>query len=373
MKDSLTRRRVRGLHSKLLAWYARSSRDLPWRRARSPYAIWVSEVMLQQTRVETVVPYYARFLDAFPSVQALADAPESDVLHAWSGLGYYRRARMLHEAARQIERERAGRFPESAAELMTLKGVGRYTAGAVASIAYGEAVPIVDGNVGRVLARWFALDVDVKRGPGLARVWDLAGRLVAPSDPSSWNQALMELGATLCVPRAPLCSSCPVRAECDGYAAGLASELPRRSAKKPALLWRRTGFVVEGKGTVLLGRRLSDGLFGGMWEPPHADEDGETAAGPAILAFAGEGLMRRGIVKHVLSHRRIEMTVYGGDAQGDLLRELRARLTGYETLVLVRRGELDGLALTSLARKVLAAGDATKAKVSVPASAARSR
>jgi A/G-specific adenine glycosylase len=359
MKGAVPRRRIRDLHSKLLAWYARCSRDLPWRKTRSAYAIWVSEVMLQQTRVETVVPYYERFLDAFPSVQALADARESDVLRAWSGLGYYRRARMLHEAARQIERERSGRFPESAAELLTLRGIGRYTAGAIASIAYGEAVPLVDGNVARVLARLFFIDADVKRGPGLARVWDLAGELVAPGDPSSWNQALMELGATVCVPRAPLCPSCPVRAECEGYAAGLAPDLPRASAKKAPLLWRRVGFVVEGKGTVLLGRRPVDGLFGGMWEPPHADEDGVVAAAQGILAFAGTRLVRLGVVKHVLSHRRIEMTVYGGVARRDLVRELRARLIGYETLAFVPRGELDARPLTALARKVLLAGGVT--------------
>jgi A/G-specific adenine glycosylase len=314
--------------------------------------------MLQQTRVETVVPYYERFIAAFPSVQALAEAPESDVLRAWSGLGYYRRARMLHEAARQIERKRAGRFPESALELLTLAGIGRYTAGAVASIAYGEAVPLVDGNVARVLARLFAVEADVKRGAGLARVWELAGMLVAPDDPSSWNQALMELGATICVPKAPRCLLCPVRAECEGYAAGLAGELPRTSAKKPPTLWRRVGFVVQGKHTVLLGQRVSDGLFGGMWEPPHADEEGPGAAGPGVLAFAGARLTSVGTVKHVLSHRRIEMTVYQGAAHRDLVAELRARLSGYETLALVRRDEIEGRALTALARKVLAKGGA---------------
>jgi A/G-specific adenine glycosylase len=314
--------------------------------------------MLQQTRVETVVPYYERFLEAFPSVQELADAPESAVLRLWSGLGYYRRARMLHEAARQIERERAGRFPGSASELLSLSGIGRYTAGAVASIAYGEAVPIVDGNVARVLARVFAVKADVKRGPGLARVWDLAGMLVAPGDASNWNQALMELGATICVPKTPRCDSCPVRRQCEGYAAGLVATLPRASAKKPPRLWRRVGFVVRGKGTVLLGQRLRDGLFGGMWEPPHADEEGADALGPEMLAFAGKRLERVGVVTHVLSHRRIEMTVYRGVARRDLVAKLRARLVGYETFTLVPIRELEGRALTTLARKVLAAGGA---------------
>jgi A/G-specific adenine glycosylase len=354
MRVGVPKARVRDLQSKLLSWFARSARDLPWRKTRSPYAIWVSEVMLQQTRVETVVPYYLRFIDAFPSVQALADAPESDVLRAWSGLGYYRRARMLHEGARQIERDRAGRFPSSASELLTLKGVGRYTAGAVASIAYGEAVPLVDGNVARVLARLFAIDADVKRGPGLAHVWELAGMLVAPDDPSSWNQALMELGATVCVPKDPKCGACPVNRECTAYARGLTSELPRMGARRAPVSWRRVGFVVEKKGTVLLGQRLREGLFGGMWEPPHAGAEGPDAEGPGILAFAGKRLTETGVVKHVLSHRRIEMTVYRGVAQKDLVAELRARLVGYEKLTLVRQGELESFALTTLARKVLA-------------------
>src|SRR5438067_2905200 len=178
--------RKRLLGAPLLTWYRGVARDLPWRRTRDGYAIWVSEIMLQQTRVDTVVPYYGRFLEAFPTVRALADAPVDDVLAAWSGLGYYRRARMLHEAARTIAEGPA--FPATAESLARVKGIGRYTAGAVASIAFGEATPLVDGNVARVLARVFAVEDDVKSARGVARMWELATALVHDEDAGGWNQ-----------------------------------------------------------------------------------------------------------------------------------------------------------------------------------------
>jgi len=196
----------------LLRWYRAHRRDLPWRRTRDPYAIWVSEVMLQQTRVETVVPYYERFLRAFPTPAALAEADASQVLAMWSGLGYYRRARLLHQGARAV----AGRpMPTSARELLTVPGIGRYTAGAIASIAHGEVAPLVDGNVARVIARLFALREDVSHGAGRERVWSLAAELLAEpdasADPGAFNQSLMELGARICVPREPRCSACPLQ------------------------------------------------------------------------------------------------------------------------------------------------------------------
>jgi A/G-specific adenine glycosylase len=186
---------VRFLRQSLLAWYARAKRDLPWRRTRDPYAIWLSEVMLQQTRVETVVPYFERFLARWPTVSSLAEAPIDEVLAAWSGLGYYRRARMLHSGARAIAD--ASAFPSNAEGLARVPGIGRYTAGAVASIAYGEAAPLVDGNVARVFARIFAMEEDLRSTRAVKRLWALATTLVDPRDPGSWNQALMELGAEL--------------------------------------------------------------------------------------------------------------------------------------------------------------------------------
>jgi A/G-specific adenine glycosylase len=186
------------LQDRLLEWYAACRRDLPWRRTRDPYAIWVSEVMLQQTRVETVIPRYERFLSRFPTVLALAEAPADDVLAAWSGLGYYRRARLLHEGARELVRGSVrGEMPSRRDDLLQVRGIGRYTAGAIASIAFSEPVGLVDGNVARVLARLFAIDDDMRRSAGVRRAQALADAIVARRDPSAWNQALMELGATV--------------------------------------------------------------------------------------------------------------------------------------------------------------------------------
>jgi len=326
---------------------------LPWRRTRDPYAIWLSEVMLQQTRVETVIPYYVRFLAAYPTVLALAEAPLEDVFVQWSGLGYYRRARMLHEAASRILRERGGQFPTSAADLRSLPGVGRYTAGAVASIAWGEPVPVVDGNVARVLSRLFALDADARTPAGARRLWELAGSLVAAEDPSSWNQALMELGATTCLPQKPRCSECPVRVECLARARGLAEELPRVRAKKAPRAVRALGLVLRGRRGVLLGRRVPGGLFGGMWEPPHVDEGAAGVDRRHLVAAAGPRVRRVGEVTHVLSHRRIEMTVLAGPSNVALVKRLRA-WPQYDELAWVPVSELGARALTTLARKVLA-------------------
>jgi A/G-specific adenine glycosylase len=341
---------------KLLAWYARARRDLPWRRTRDPYAIWVSEVMLQQTRVETVLPYYERFLSALPSVRALAEAPLGDILLLWSGLGYYRRARMLHAAAQDVERERGGILPRTAAELLGIRGIGRYTAGAVASIAWGEAVAVVDGNVARVLARLFAIDADLGKGPGLKRIWALADSLVVREDASSWNQALMELGAVTCTPRRPQCASCPVECECQARARGLTEELPRARVRKAPELVRRVGFVLESKGRILLARRPEGGLFGGMWEPPHANE-GEVSRAARNLVDKTKGRVRRaGFLTHVLSHRRIEMTVFAGEvgrAPPDLLADV---LPDYEAFEWAPSGKLHKRPLTTLAEKILRVG-----------------
>ncbi|HVJ89394.1 MAG TPA: A/G-specific adenine glycosylase, partial [Labilithrix sp.] len=215
------------LHQALLAWYAAERRDLPWRRTRDPWAIWVSEIMLQQTRVETVKPYFERFMQRFPTPLALAEAPEDQVLAAWSGLGYYRRARMLHAGARVVA-QRSG-MPADRDGLLELPGIGRYTAGAIASIAYGERVGLVDGNVARVFARIFAIDDDMKRA-GMRRAEQLAEELVPERAPGDWNQALMELGATICTPRAPSCERCPVFRSCRAHAEKRVEELAHAAA-----------------------------------------------------------------------------------------------------------------------------------------------
>ncbi len=357
------------LHAKLLAWYARSRRDLPWRRTRDPYSVWLSEVMLQQTRVETVIPYYERFLARWPTVHALAEAPESDVLAAWSGLGYYRRARMLHEGARAIAAARA--FPATAQDLGRVKGIGRYTAGAVASIAFGEAAPLVDGNVARVLARVFAMGDDVKSARGTARLWALATALVHGEDPGAWNQALMELGATVCAPREPRCLLCPIHAECTGRARGLERELPRAAPKAKPRVQARWAVVAtradEGGGAVLLARRARDARFGGLWEPPSIDrEPDESEADDAdargaiarLRALTGarfRDVERAGDVVHVLSHRRLETAVLRATLVS--LGPPRFDKSDYEEVEVVPVATLASRGVSTLARKILDAAN----------------
>ncbi len=352
---------VRFLRQSLLAWYARAKRDLPWRRTRDPYAIWLSEVMLQQTRVETVVPYFERFLARWPTVSSLAEAPIDEVLAAWSGLGYYRRARMLHSGARAIAD--ASAFPSNAEGLARVPGIGRYTAGAVASIAYGEAAPLVDGNVARVFARIFAMEEDLRSTRAVKRLWALATTLVDPRDPGSWNQALMELGATVCTPREPSCASCPVREACRARSRGLEGTLPRMKTKAPPRLQRRWALLLATRDDhVLLGQRHIEARFGGLWEPPMLDVASEQEtldqAAARLAALAGtemSGAVRAGHVTHVLSHRRLEVSVLRARARTSRLIADRAAAEGeYATFAFVDPRGLADRGISTLARKVLA-------------------
>jgi len=301
------------LRAALLEWYAREKRDLPWRKTRDPYAIWLSETMLQQTRVETATPYYERFLRELPTLKELAEASEQQVLALWSGLGYYRRARMLHAAAKVVASTHEGRLPSHVEELRQLDGIGPYTAGAVASIAFGRRAAVVDGNVARVLARLFAVQDDVKSSRGLARLWKLAHDLLPDGDghPGDWNQALMELGATVCHPGQPSCSTCPVHAHCVSRARGIERMLPRSSPKGPPVAMRRVAIVLSSPSRVLVARRRVGALFGGLWEPPST----AGAAGPLAsrLGVDLRDLEPMGEVIHVLSHRRMRVRVLCGN------------------------------------------------------------
>lgn len=255
---------IRALRAALLEHYDRTRRDLPWRHESDPYRIWVSEVMLQQTRVETVVPYYRRWLGLFPDLESLARASRDDVLRAWQGLGYYRRARNLHAGARMVHEERGGVLPSDYDGLRALPGVGEYTAGAVASIAFGQSVPAVDGNVKRVLARLF--DEPRPRAGWLRRA---AAELLDPSRPGDWNQALMELGATVCTPRSPSCGACPWESLCAARAADTQEDRPESGPARavPSQVFV-TAVVADGGGRVLVERRPEGGLLGGMWSFP---------------------------------------------------------------------------------------------------------
>ena len=260
------------LRRRLLAWFHARKRALPWRATRDPYRIWISEVMLQQTRVAAVLPYYERFLKLFPNVRALARAREDEVLEAWAGLGYYSRARNLQRAARQIVRNHAGRFPRRREDALELPGVGRYTAAAVLSIAYGAPLAVLDGNVARVLARLAAVRGDLRQPKRWRQLEDAAQRLLVPRAAGAWNQALMELGATVCTPRAPACPECPLECFCRARALGVQEKLPEKRVKRPPENVRLAAAVLlDPLRRTLLVRPLDgagNALFSRMWQFP---------------------------------------------------------------------------------------------------------
>ncbi len=264
----------------LLHWYAAHQRTLPWRGTRDPYRVWVSEIMLQQTQVETVIPYYRRWLARFPTVRALAVAPQSEVLALWEGLGYYARARNLHRAAQQIVNEHRGRMPHTLAGLRALPGIGRYTAAAIASIAFEVDAAVLDGNVKRVLARVFDFRDDVKSPRGEKKLWEIADSLVPAGRAGDYNQALMDLGATLCAPRAPRCDICPLRSLCTARQLGVQLERPVTRPRAP--IPQRVGAVgvIRKPGRVLIAQRPAHKLLGGLWAFP----GGECVEGESLTA-----------------------------------------------------------------------------------------
>src|SRR5205823_2577132 len=256
------------VRTRLLAWYAANRRDLPWRRTRDPYRILVAEYLLQRTRIASGRPYYERFIARFPTARDLAAASLDDVLAVWEGLGFYGRARNLHAAARAIAERHGAQVPRSYQELLDLPGIGPYTAGAVASIAFGIPVPAVDGNVTRVIARLFRIRADVTEGVTGRRILEIAARLVSPEDPGAFNQAMMELGATICTPTSPACDRCPLETLCLARAAGEERTIPLASRPGPPRAVPVAFALVESKGRVLLVRRERGELLAGLWALP---------------------------------------------------------------------------------------------------------
>jgi A/G-specific adenine glycosylase len=252
----------------LLRWYAVNARSLPWRGLNNPYATWVSEIMLQQTRVETVIPYFERWMKLFPTIDALAAAPLGDILAAWEGLGYYGRARNLHEAARIVVSHFGGQLPRDLRKLRSLPGIGRYTAGAIASIAFGLDVPALDGNIRRVLSRLFDISEPVQSPAGEKILWELAGANLPPGQAGDYNQALMELGALICTPRSPDCGHCPLSAQCKSFQSGNQEFRPVLRARTAIPHHTVTAAVIQREGKVLITQRPLDGLLGGLWEFP---------------------------------------------------------------------------------------------------------
>lgn len=260
--------RLRRFAERVADWFRKDPRPLPWRDGYDPYRVLVSEFMLQQTQVETVIPYFHRFLVRFPSLTALAEASEDDVLLAWAGLGYYSRARNLHRAARRIREAHGGRVPEDPQSLVDLPGVGRYTAGAIASIAFNRPAGLVDGNVERVLARHFAIGDDIRTAAAKKRFWAIAERLVHFAEPRCVNQGLMELGAVICTPRNPRCAACPLKRSCAARKAQNPEDYPANPGRTPTTIAHEALVLVIRGGRVLLGQRRAGGTYAGMWDLP---------------------------------------------------------------------------------------------------------
>ncbi len=301
----------------LLNWYAKNARDLPWRRHRDPYAIWVAEIMLQQTRVETVIPYYEHWMARFPSIQALAQADIDDVLHLWEGLGYYRRAHHLHQAAIQIVSQYDGQLPETHRELRSLPGVGDYTAAAIAALAFGIDVIAVDGNLRRVIARLLDLEIDPRQTEGARRIRAWAETLLPAGQASAFNQGLMDLGATICLPHSPRCADCPLTNWCQAYEHGTQPLRPLKAPRQPTPHHHAAAGILFNEGLVLIGRRPEQKLLGGLWEFPGGKlDEGESLEQClkreleeelAVLVKVGEKL---GVFDHAYTHFSITVHVF---------------------------------------------------------------
>ncbi|MBY0522585.1 MAG: A/G-specific adenine glycosylase [Gemmataceae bacterium] len=306
------------LHRRLLRWFAENQRALPWRHDRDPYRIWVSEVMLQQTQVATVVPYFERFLAAFPTLQALAAADEQDVLRLWEGLGYYRRARDLHRAARQLVLEHNGDLPDDPDVWRGLSGVGRYMVGAILSQAFDRRLPIVEANSLRVLCRFFGQTGDPRRGPGQRWLWETAEDILPRTRVGEFNQAVMELGALVCTPAKPRCGKCPLASMCVARKQGLQETIPVPPTKPKVIEVREVAVVIRHGERVLLVQRPGTGRWARMWEFPHGALRAKEAPDDAALRLARE-LTSLGVevtdemetVRHGVTHHRITMICLG--------------------------------------------------------------
>ena len=320
---------------RLLTWYRLNARKLPWRGTNDPYAVWVSEIMLQQTRVETVIPYFERWMERFPTLKSLAQASEQDVLQAWEGLGYYSRGRNLHRAAQQVMEQFGGEIPAKREGLEKLPGVGRYTAGAIASIAFNQDEAALDGNIRRVLARLFSMKLPARSSQGEMRLWELARRCLSHGGAGDFNQALMDLGATICTPQKPACLVCPLSELCRARAEGMQEELPVLAQRAPVPHYTVTAAVMQRGETVLIARRPSHGLLGGLWEFPGGKVGEGESLQQALQREIREELAAEievgedfGVYRHAFTHFKITLhaflcTVAGGEPQALEASEIR--------------------------------------------------
>ena len=307
---------IRRLQTGLLAWYQQHQRRLPWRESRDFYPVWVSEVMLQQTQVQTVIPYYLRFMKAFPTLVDLAGADSQDLLRMWAGLGYYSRARNLRKAARILVREHGGKFPGSYREALKLPGIGRYTAAAILSIAFDQPLVALDGNVVRVLSRLFCLEGDPAKSPVQGMLAAAGQQLLPDGRPGDFNQALMELGATVCLPRNPRCLLCPWSSHCEALKSGMQERLPEKSRRPEIRLSRQAAAVIRHRGRFLIRRRSGSRLLRDMWEFPGGEFSRSDLAGSLVRQIQGDLDLKVRLgpplttIKHAVTNRRITLTVY---------------------------------------------------------------
>lgn len=306
-----------GFSDPLLKWYAQNARDLPWRGNPDPYAVWISEIMLQQTRVETVIPYFHRWMERFPTIAELACASQQDVLANWEGLGYYSRARNLHRAAQRVMDDWGGTLPRDVKSLARLPGIGRYTAGAIASIAFSENVATLDGNISRVLARLYDVTEPARSSAGKRRLWELATTNLPPGKAGDYNQALMDLGATLCIPRSPDCINCPLNQFCQAYAKGIQDERPVKEQASKSPHYLVTAAVIQHEQRFLIAQRPENGLLGGLWEFPggklQPGEDLVSCLQREICEELDVGidiLGRVGVYRHAYTHFRVTLHAY---------------------------------------------------------------
>lgn len=336
----------------LLDWYDRHRRNLPWRarpqEKADPYRVWLSEIMLQQTTVKTVGPYFGRFLSRFPTVEALAAASLDDVLRLWSGLGYYARARNLHACARAVAKNHGGQFPDDEEELRQLPGVGSYTAAAIAAIAFDRPASPVDGNIERVIARLYAIDEPM---PAVkAGIRELAKTLTPQVRPGDFAQAMMDLGATICTPRSPACAICPWREPCAARMRGNVEAFPRKAVKTTGEVRRGAAFVaLRTDGSVLTRRRPERGLLGGLIEVPTSEWSADFAGDASAAPFAANWQRKPGVVRHVFTHFPLELIVYTARVEPDIRKPAGMRF--------IPLRDIAGEALPTLMRKVLTHAD----------------
>ncbi|MDE3091163.1 MAG: A/G-specific adenine glycosylase, partial [Chloroflexota bacterium] len=318
MRPKLSSARRKRFAARLVSWYAKHKRDLPWRRDRhDPYRVWISETLLQQTQVATVIPYYVRFLARFPNVRALAAANLDAVLKTWEGAGYYARARNLHRAAQEIVQRFGGKVPQTVDELLALPGIGRYTAGAIASIAFNRDAPALDGNVTRVLCRYFNIVDDPKNAGTQKELWKLAEELLPRGKAGTFNQAVMDLGATVCAPRRPACAVCPLNRGCAARQLGIQERLPAKRKKKTLPHYQVAVGIIWKRGRVLIAKRFAKDLLGGLWEFPGGHQERNESLARCVRREVKEELgiavkvgREFAVVEHAYSHFSITLHAF---------------------------------------------------------------